>query len=259
MRNKGTVAKSILIPLAGLLLLTSCARQGQRYSLEHDAPPSDIPQLVNLENPVPQAEPLSRIGNTNYQVDGQPYQVWLAIEHYQETGIASWYGKKFHGHKTSNGEIYDMYSLSAAHKQLPLPSYVRVTNLGNGKQVIVRVNDRGPFHSKRIIDLSYAAAAKLGMLESGTARVKLELITEDLAASGAPLPAYRIQLTAVGDEQRARTLATSLEKTYQVPVQIEPAGKVFRLQLGPIDDRLQAERLLKQARDQDFPQAFLLP
>jgi len=251
--------KQTLILLAGLALLTGCAGQEQRYSLEHDAPPSEAPQLANLENPVPQAEPLSRIGNTDYRVDGQPYQVWLGIEHYQETGTASWYGKKFHGHRTSNGELYDMYSLSAAHKQLPLPSYVRVTNLENGKQVIVRVNDRGPFHSKRIIDLSYAAAAKLGMLEAGTARVKLELISDDLAAPAEPQPAYHIQLAAIGDEQRARSLAASLEKTYQVPVQIEPKGKIFRLQMGPIDDRLKAEQLLKRARAQDFPQAFLLP
>jgi len=245
--------------LLAWLLTAGCSSHEPRYQFERDAPPGKVPQLAHLDDPVPQAEPLSRLGNSDYQVASQSYQVLLGIEHYQETGTASWYGKKFHGHRTANGELYDMYSLSAAHRQLPLPSYVRVTNLDNGKQVIVRVNDRGPFHSKRIIDLSYAAAAKLGMIKSGTAKVRLELITKDLATPATPPAQAFIQLTAVGNAQRAQQLADRLKQEYQVPVRIQPSGKFYRLQLGPLSDRLQAEKLLKQTRAGEFPQAFLLP
>ncbi|WNC69587.1 septal ring lytic transglycosylase RlpA family protein [Thalassotalea nanhaiensis] len=127
---------------------------------------------------MPQVVAPSRGGNKNYQVFGKPYTVLKTAEGYKATGTASWYGKKFHGHLTSNGEVYDMYAFSAAHKSLPLPTYMQVTNLANNKSVIVRVNDRGPFHQDRLIDLSYSAAYKLGMLSKGTAKVRIEAITK---------------------------------------------------------------------------------
>lgn len=124
----------------------------------------------------PRYEPLSAGGNSDYRVLGQTFKVWVDCTSYQEVGTASWYGPGFHGNKTSNGELYNQKGFTAAHKNLPLPSYVKVTNLENGKAVIVRVNDRGPFHGSRIIDLSEGAAKAINMTKKGTARVKLELI-----------------------------------------------------------------------------------
>lgn len=126
---------------------------------------------------IPDAIPMQHTGaykNSAYRVFGKPYYPLKTAKGYQETGVASWYGTKFHGQATANGELYDLYGMTAAHKTLPLPSYVRVTNLENGRAVILRVNDRGPFYSDRIIDLSFAAAKKLGYVDNGTARVKVE-------------------------------------------------------------------------------------
>ena len=134
------------------------------------APPVAI-DVSNLPEPVPRREPKSRYGNREtYSVLGRTYRVMDSAEGYEERGIASWYGYKFHGRHTSSRERYDMCAFTAAHKTLPLPTYVRVTNLDNGRSVVVRVNDRGPFHAGRIIDLSYAAATRLDMKQAGTAR-----------------------------------------------------------------------------------------
>lgn len=131
-------------------------------------------EMSNLPDPVPRAEPLSRTGNPpSYEVFGKRYYIKNTSKGYRERGIASWYGKDFHGKKTSSGAPYDMYAISAAHKSLPIPTYVRVTNLENNRSIVVRVDDRGPFVDGRIIDLSYAAAAKLGLVEQGTAPVEV--------------------------------------------------------------------------------------
>lgn len=124
--------------------------------------------LVTLEKPTKAGNPKS------YTIRGKTYRVMKNADGFTQTGEASWYGSKFHGHKTANGEVYDMYKMTAAHKTLPLPSFVKVTNLSNGKTVVVRVNDRGPFHGKRIIDLSYAAAKKIGI--AGVGKVKMEVL-----------------------------------------------------------------------------------
>jgi rare lipoprotein A len=139
---------------------------------EPDTVPSDIPDVDRIPEPTPRSEPKSRYGNRSYSVLGKRYHVLESAEGYDEVGIASFYGNKFHGRRTSNLEVYDMYAMTAAHKTLPLPSYARVTNLDNGKSIVVRINDRGPFHAGRIIDLSYAAAVKLGDRDKGTARVE---------------------------------------------------------------------------------------
>lgn len=141
-----------------------------------DTVPDPIPDVDAIPEPVVRNEPRSAIGNRDYAVLGKRYQVRDRADGYVEEGLASFYGNKFHGRKTSNHEIYDMYAFSAAHRTLPLPCFVRVTNLANGKSVVVRVNDRGPFHSGRIIDLSYAAAAKLGFVRQGTARVEVRAL-----------------------------------------------------------------------------------
>lgn len=150
---------------------------GERYARSGDAYPVNPPDVSEIPDAVPRVEPLSRGGNRPvYEVWGKSYRVLPEARGYTQQGNASWYGEKFHGYATSNGEIYDMYKMTAAHRSLPLPSYVRVTSLDNGQSVIVRVNDRGPFHNDREIDLSYAAAARLDILERGTGRVKVEAI-----------------------------------------------------------------------------------
>ncbi len=143
---------------------------------EADTVPDDIPDVDAIPEPEVRAEPRARTGNKAYSVLGKRYQVLDSAADYVEQGGASYYGKKFHGRRTSSGEVYDMYAFTAAHKTLPLPSYARVTNLDNGKSVVVKVNDRGPFHPGRVIDLSYAAAVKLGYRDKGVARVEVRAL-----------------------------------------------------------------------------------
>lgn len=150
---------------------------GGRYKVRKDFAPENPPDVSNVADAVPVDIPYSRGGNrSTYEVWGKRYNVLPSHIGYKAEGIASWYGLKFHGHKTSNGEIYDIYKMSAAHKSLPIPSFAKVTNLDNGKSVVVRVNDRGPFHDNRLIDLSYSAAARLEILQRGTGRVRVEAI-----------------------------------------------------------------------------------
>ncbi len=151
-----------------------------------DSAPDEIVDVDAIPEPEVKDEPRSRAGNRSYAVLGKRYQVRDSAEGYVEEGMASYYGKKFHGRLTSNQEVYDMYAFSAAHKSLPLPSYVRVTNLANGKSVVVRVNDRGPFHAGRVIDLSYAAATKLGFTKHGTAKVEVRALTPADGRGGRP-------------------------------------------------------------------------
>ncbi|MDN6296454.1 MAG: septal ring lytic transglycosylase RlpA family protein [Halomonas sp.] len=170
------------------------ASGGGRYAMSADAYPLDPPDVSDVPDAIPRKEPLSRAGNrSTYTVWGKSYRVLPDAKGYSETGTASWYGKKFHGYATSSGEIYDMYEMSAAHRSLPLPTFARVTRVGTDKSVIVRVNDRGPFHSERVIDLSYAAASRLGLTDHGTGRVKVEAIDPEqwLARHGNASPDER--------------------------------------------------------------------
>ncbi|MBL8255710.1 MAG: septal ring lytic transglycosylase RlpA family protein [Pseudoxanthomonas mexicana] len=157
-----------------------------------DTTPDHVPDLDCIREPVVTAEARSRVGNKSpYSVLGKQYKVLDRVDGYVEQGTASYYGNKFHGRRTSNQEVYDMYAYSAAHKSLPLPSFARVTNLDNGQSVVVRVNDRGPFHEGRVIDLSYAAAVRLGITQRGTGRVEVRALTPDgstLAAAPTPGP-----------------------------------------------------------------------
>ncbi|MBA6328413.1 septal ring lytic transglycosylase RlpA family protein [Colwellia sp. MB02u-6] len=161
-----------------IILISACSTNYGRYQQKNDSTPSRLPTTSELHDATPRAEAFSLGGNKNYHVRGKDYRVLKSAENFSQAGTASWYGRKFHGHLTSNGEIYDMYAMSAAHKNLPLPSYLRVVNNSNGLSVIVRVNDRGPFHQSRIIDLSYSAAYKLDMLKTGTANVTITAITD---------------------------------------------------------------------------------
>jgi rare lipoprotein A len=154
---------------------TPQSRSGGYY--QDDGPGANPPDINSIPDAVPRPENLATRANRPYVVFGQSYQPMVALTPFKQRGMASWYGRKFHGQKTSNGEVYDMYGMTAAHPTLPLPSYVRVTHLRSGKSVVVRVNDRGPFLQQRVIDLSYTAAAKLGYVNAGSAEVELELIT----------------------------------------------------------------------------------
>ena len=185
-----------IIALAALLILAGCSSTPKRDTLEQasstapssvskrgggyylDDGPGDNPpsNLAALPDATPRDEPLRKANMRPYVALGKSYTPMTALESYKERGIASWYGRRYHGQKTATGEIYDMYAMTAAHPILPLPSYVRVTNIKNGKSVVVRVNDRGPFHSDRLIDLSYTAAYKIGVLGGGSAWVEVESI-----------------------------------------------------------------------------------
>ncbi len=168
--------------------------------------------MSQVPDAIPKVEPLSAGGNkSSYVVWGQRYQVMPSSHGFREQGVASWYGMKFHGHQTANGEIYDMYTMSAAHKSLPLPTYVRVTNLENNRMVIVRVNDRGPFYGNRVIDLSYAAASKLGYRAKGVARVLVEVIDARTWTSASEL-SLRSQRNSLSPEA-ARELTTLMSQS----------------------------------------------
>jgi rare lipoprotein A len=169
-------------PSGAARALPSLPRAGSgRGGYYQDDGPGDAPPegLLDIPDPEPQIEPYSSRGNRPYVVFGKTYTPIIDDQPYKQRGVGSWYGKKFHGHKTSSGERYDMYKMTAAHPTLPIPSYARVTNLANGKQVIVRINDRGPFLSSRIIDLSYTAALKLGYLGKGSSELEVERLLPD--------------------------------------------------------------------------------
>jgi rare lipoprotein A len=139
----------------------------------HEKPPANLDRIADA---VPRAEPLHKFANRPYEALGKKYVPMTAVQPFRQRGAASWYGKRYHGQKTSSGEVYDMYQMTAAHPTLPIPSYVRVTSVANGKSVVVRINDRGPFHAGRIIDLSYVAAHKLGYSAAGSTQVEVEAI-----------------------------------------------------------------------------------
>lgn len=170
-----------LLPLSLSLLLAACSSQPEQTApVEPQAPVSKPPviEIPQATGAIPRPEPLSASGNRDYWIGKQKHEVWRDIKHYSEEGTASWLSPDLDGQKTANGDVLDSKLFSAAHRNLPIPSYVRVTNLDNGLETIVRVNDRGPFNSPRLIDLSYAAAKQLEMVDSGEARVRLELISD---------------------------------------------------------------------------------
>lgn len=247
-----------LLRLVPLFWLAACSNQPAPPTTSS---PATAPHYEGVPGVVPQFEPYSRIGNKDYSVMGRNYRVWNDIDTYTEEGIASWYGPGFHGLNTSNGERYDQASLSAAHKNLPLPSYLKVTNLDNGKQLIVRVNDRGPFHDNRILDLSFGAATKLGVVGPGTARVRLELVKVPSPANAAEIlarhEARTIQLMATSSAHKANQTADVLRRQYGMSFKVVSAEPVYRLQLGPLAPD-QAKRMLDTLRQDGYRQAFFI-
>lgn len=239
-----------------------------RYQQDKDSIPERLPTLLEMTDPIPQAEPLSRGGNNPYNIFGIDYLPVSHLTQHEEVGIASWYGNKFHGHYTSNGETYNMFAMSAAHKTLPLPSYVRVTNLDNQKSAIVRVNDRGPFHQDRVIDLSYSAANKIGMLQRGTARVKLELLKSPAMLAqqqtdtvSNPVSLARqcyIQILASSDNKRANALQQQVARQWSVPTEVRSGNGLHRVLVGPTSDMQLAQNWLNRFRTANYPEAFFI-
>ena len=201
--------------------------------------PSEIPyDLGGLPDPVPRAEPPSRYGNPpSYEVKGTTYYPVKSSAGYRAEGIASWYGTKFHGRRTSSGETYDMFKLTAAHRTLPIPTYVRVTNLENGRETVVRVNDRGPFHDDRVLDLSYAAAVKLGFSVQGTARVLLEALD-----GGEKL---YLQAGVFRGKARAERLGRNLTDLTGERAEVvrRPRDTLYRVLIGPLAGEGRARQL----------------
>ena len=262
-------------------------RKGGGY-YQDDGPGDDVPaDLDAIPDAVPKAEPLHRFANNPYTVLGKVYTPRKALGEYRARGIASWYGKKFHGQKTSSGEIYNMYGMTAAHPTLPIPSYVRVTNPANRKTVVLRINDRGPFHSGRLIDLSWTAAAKLGYIGSGSTLVEVESLLpgQDTMLAAAPLiprappqedPIARIdeatrppptplsatteaaghylQLGAFGNRGNAEALQSRLGRElgafaeFSDKLVIRSSGNLHRVQLGPWADLGAAREVAEKLR-----------
>lgn len=261
------------VPEPGSQAATRTPIKGGGYGgyYKDDGPGDNPPDLDQIPDAQPRAERLHRFANNPYQVFGKDYVPIRAGSDYRERGIASWYGRRYHGQKTSSGETYDMYSMTAAHPTLPIPSYARVTNVANGKSVVVRVNDRGPFHSDRMIDLSYVAAYKLGYVQSGSAQVEVESVPADSAQvaaaptppperapvqPAAPLPVSAeasgvyLQLGAFSVRDNAELFRAKIYKELAWltdPMRVNAQGGVYRLQLGPYrtpeDARQMAERI----------------
>ena len=278
-----------LLAAFGLLAVAGCQRKLAREEAPPAAPaaavpavrageqadggPAIPPDVSRVPEPVPRAEPRARYGNHSpYTVLGRTYTVLPSGKGYVERGLASWYGTKFHGRYTSSREPYDMYAMTAAHKRLPLPSYVRVTNLENGRSLIVRVNDRGPFHDGRIIDLSYSAAIRLGVHAKGTARVEVRAIDvgeaepAPLAAGAAPSagadalaargkPVF-VQVGAYDRRENARRVAKQLEDARIDDVYLDQVltahGLLHRVRVGPFEDPAVLERLIARVGEMGY-------
>lgn len=256
-----SVYKLLLGMLCAVTTLVGCSSTpDKRYSIDDDIAPDAPISVEHIEDAHPQYEPYSLGGNSDYTLRGQRYEIIKEPQGFTQEGVASWYGKKFHGHQTSNGEVYDMYSMSAAHKTLPIPSYVKVTNKDNGRSAVVRVNDRGPFHQGRIIDLSFAAATKLDVIRTGTANVTIEVISVDKpteAHKQKALPKFVVQVASSQHEDKIRTLAQDLSQTLSVKSYINSDKNLHRVFLGPFDDYMLTQKALEQVKLMGYPSAFI--
>lgn len=257
--------------LAWLALLGAISLSGCGLLRDFAAVPRPAPRTPDaVEDVVPRSEPLSKYGNPeSYVVNGQRYYTLRSARGFTERGVASWYGNPFHGRRTSSGEIYDMYRMTAAHKQLPLPTYVEVRNLDNGRTATLRVNDRGPFHDNRVIDLSYAAALKLGVVQHGTAFVELRAVDAAERPGTVPLPSAEraatgpagpgqargqfIQIGAFAERANAERLRTRVAAVVREEVGIRPFARdgrtLYRVQLGPLRNVAAADHAVAALRD----------
>lgn len=260
MTHTSVIACFLLIGLGG------CSGSEPRPAWENDGAPERSISPQQVLDAIPRPDPILRAGNTSpYEVAGVEYTILPTTSGYREDGIASWYGTKFHGRKTSNGEDYDLYLPTAAHRSLPIPSYVRVTNLDNGKSMVVRINDRGPFHSERLIDLSYAAAVRLGFVDRGTAPVRVEALevagVDDRRESGGE---YRyLQLGAFASPAAADSLRAAVADVVSVPVTVSPvetSGKLLnRVRVGPLADGRQLSEVRELLLTRGFNPGQPLP
>ena len=231
MINKGT-----WLAAACCLLLAGCFGNKHESKSDQDGPSSRKIDPSDIHDAVPRKEPRARYGNQSpYTVLGKTYTVLPTSNGYHERGIASWYGSKFHGRRTSSGEPYDMHLATAAHKSLPLPSYVEVKNLDNGRKMIVKVNDRGPFHEGRIIDLSYAAAIKLGVDQTGTANVEvraLDVGNSSRVSAKVPDGTF-LQVGAFKSKSTATDLAGKMTAAHLNPVTVKKNKGLYKVWIGP--------------------------
>ncbi len=269
--------RNSLLLLASLLLISACGTlRNNRYPIHQDRAPDKNVDTSQVPDAVPRNEPPSKYGNpSSYRVNGRTYRVMKNSRGYRARGIASWYGKKFHGHRTSSGETYNMYAMTAAHKQLPLPTWVRVTHLGNGRSVIVKVNDRGPFHANRIIDLSWAAAKKLGITASGTGMVEIEAIDPrhyqenktrvSNVKKRPPTPPLQYHLYLQAGAFISRNNAQLLQRKLQAALQIQNIHAVYnankhlyRVRIGPLANVDEADRLAKEINQQGLAQPHIV-
>lgn len=266
----GVVFQKLVLSVLLVLLVSACGTKS-RYSMEHDIGPEGTFDASGVPDAVPAWEPLSRQGNKSpYRVRGIEYHLADVSKGFSETGIASWYGLKFHGELTSNGETYNMYAMSAAHKHLPIPSYVRVTNLDNKRSVVVRVNDRGPFHQGRVIDLSYAAATKLGYAKKGTARVRVDIIKPENLNADSVSSAFKsdrishfIQVAAFSQKKSAERLLAQLNTIPALPSKFVASQQlegrsIFRVRLGPFTSQAQADSALLKLKSEGFKGAHII-
>ena len=270
-------ARRAAAPLAALsaaalcVLLAACSTLTRRAPAERAPLPAPVAPppagTESIPDAVPRAEPRSAHGNPPfYDVLGRRYFVLGAADGYLERGVASWYGPTFHGGNTSNGEPYDMYGMSAAHKTLPLPTYARVTNLRNGRSVVVRINDRGPFVANRLIDLSYTAAAKLDMIREGTTLVEVRALTpgapDELTRSAlSPPPPLYVQAGAFADAHNAQHLlerlhAAGLASAFIVSP-LEGKSRLYRVRLGPVGSVAEFDQLAARLAALGIPDARL--
>jgi rare lipoprotein A len=267
---KFTAAHAATFALA--LLIAGCASQSRRTipaPTPLPSPSSTVPAFdpKTIPDAVPKAEPRSAKGNPAfYTVLGKRYFVLKTATGYAERGVASWYGPGFHAKSTSNGERYDMYAMTAAHKTLPLPSYVQVTNLQNGRTVTVRVNDRGPFKDGRVIDLSYTAASKLGMLNAGTAFVEVRTVSvsdQPDEARVAPTGTLFVQAGAFSTESNAAKLVSDLRTQGVANAAVRPdqvGGRtLYRVRVGPVPTVQEFDRTLARLKKLGVMDAHLAP
>ena len=256
------VFKRIIFTLLSCFLLFSCSKLDRVTSPVDSAPKKQI-DVETIPNAVPKREPKSRYGNPkSYVVFGKRYYVMDSSKGYVERGIASWYGTKFHGRRTSSGETYDMYAMTAAHKSLPLPTYVQVTNLSNSKFIVVKVNDRGPFHENRIIDLSYTAAIKLDIIQKGTGLVEVKaidiedskevILVEDDKISTQDASFY-IQVGTFSKLESAKILKQKLDSfgdnLIKISNVIVSGNTLYRVRIGPFTDTKLSDSIVSKLSD----------
>jgi len=258
----------ITLPLV-LLSVGACSTIIRESS---DGGPSRPVDLSHVEDATPAPVVRTRAGNAKvYSVLGKTYQILDESHGYRERGMASWYGTKFHGRRTANGEVYDMYAMTGAHKTLPIPSYVRVTNVNNGRSVVVRINDRGPFHDNRILDLSYAAAHKLGVDVAGVALVEVEDVTPvpgktfvevpDNKAIGSVADARELylQIGAFQQRQSAISLQSKVTGLFSEAVNItEGTDSLHRVIIGPIANEQTIPALRQRLEDSGLNKGHLV-